>query len=270
MSLSLEAIASAVFASGGALLGYLFSRLPKPWWMLGYFLPLTLILIYRLALDIPALAFVPPASWMLMGLKKFAVLGFVATMVLTTPLSRLPKRRDRLVVVALMIVYVFINSVWPFLAPLFNRNQLEHLQTNFARDGVCRQTTDYTCGPAAAVTALRKLGLLADEGKIALLSRTSSSTGTPPDLLAEALQKEYAKDGLIVEYRPFKNIAELKRAGLTLAVIKFGFLVDHFVTVLDVTDREVIIGDPLEDLNKISRDEFLNKWRFTGVTLKRQ
>ena len=68
-------------------------------------------------------------------------------------------------------------------------------------------------------------------------------TGTPPDILAEVLQKQYGKDGLIAEYLAFKNVSELKKAGLTLAVIKFGFMVDHYVTVLKVTDSEVIVGD---------------------------
>ncbi len=237
--------------------------------MLGYFIPLTLILIYRVALLYPALAFFPPASWMMIGLRKYALLGFVMTMVLTTPLSRLPRKRERFLVGLLMTVLVFVRSVWPFLAPLADRRELVHLQTRADADGVCRQTTGYTCGPASAVTGLRKLGLPGDEGKIALLSYTSSTTGTEPDILADALQKEYRKEGLMAEYRAFKNISELRQAGLTLAVVKFGFLVDHFVTVLEVTDAEVIVGDPLNGLDRMSHDDFLKKWRLSGIVLKR-
>jgi predicted double-glycine peptidase len=238
--------------------------------MLGYFIPLTLILIYRVALSYPALAFLPPASWMMMGLRKYALLGFVTTMVLTTPLSRLPRKRDRVLVGLLMAALVFVKSVWPFLAPLADRRQLAHLQTRAGSDGVCRQTTGYTCGPASAVTGLRKLGLTADEGKIAILSYTSSTTGTEPDILADVLQNEYRKDGLQAEYRAFKDVAELRQAGLTLAVVKFNYLVDHFVTVLEVTDTEVIVGDPLDGLDRMTYDDFSKKWRFSGVVLKLQ
>jgi len=269
MNLLLDAIAAASFAAVGALLGWLFSRLSKSYWMLGYFIPLALVLAYGVALHYPALAFTPPVSWMMMGRKKFAVLGFVAAMVLTTPLSRLPRKRDRLVVLLFMVVLVFVRSVWPFLAPLANRGRLERLQTNVGADGVCRQSTDYTCGPAAAVTALRQLGFPAEEGKIAVLSGTSSTTGTPPDLLAESLQIEYGKAGLVVQYRPFKSISELRQAGLTLAVVKFGFLVDHYVTVLGVTDSEVMVGDPLGGLDKMPCDQFLKQWRFEGIVLTR-
>jgi hypothetical protein len=94
-------------------------------------------------------------------------------------------------------------------------------------------------------------------------------TGTEPDILAEVLQQKYGKDGLIAEYRPFKSISELKQAGLTLAVVKYGFMVDHYVTVLEVTDSEVIIGDPLNGLDRMSCEEFRQKWRFVGIVLKR-
>jgi hypothetical protein len=62
-----EAIASAFFACAGALLGFSFSRLPKPFWMLGYFVPLTLVLAYGVAVHYPTLAFIPPISWMMIG-----------------------------------------------------------------------------------------------------------------------------------------------------------------------------------------------------------
>lgn len=270
MNLLLEAMGAASFAFTGVLLGYFFSRLPKSYWTFGYFIPFALVLVYGVAIHFPAMSFTPPISWMMMGRKKFAILGFIAAMVLTTPLSRLPLKRDRVVVSILMAIIIFFMSVWPFLAPAFNRNQLSQLKTRIGGDGVCLQNTGYTCGPASAVTALRKLGFPAEEGQLAILSFTSSMTGTPPDILAEVLQKQYGKDGLTVEYRAFKNISELKQAGLTLAVIKFGFMVDHYVTVLDVTDSEVVVGDPLNGLDKMSYEEFQQKWRFVGVVLKRK
>lgn len=270
MNLWLAASISFLCALAGGGLGWWFSRLRRPYWLLGYFIPLVLIFLFAVAYHVPALLFTPPVSWMMLGLKKFAVFGFIATMVLTTPLSRLRRRRDRNLVFLLMAAVVFYLSVWPFLAPAFDRNQLAHLQTKIDDNGVCEQTTDYTCGPAAAVTALRKLGLPAEEGKIAILSCTSNQEGTPTDLLADALQKEYGKDGLTVKCRVFKNITELKQAGITLAVIKYGFMVDHWVTVLEVTDSEVVIGDPLSGLRRLPYDEFSKQWRFIGIVLKLQ
>jgi len=251
------------------LLGRWFSRLPKPYWALGYFLPLSLILLYGVASQRPALALLPPISWMMAGRNKFAAIGFITTMVLTTPLSRLPRKRDRIMVSILMALIVSEMSVWPFLAPAFNRNYLAQLQTKIDADGVCRQSNDYNCGPAAAVTALRRLDLAADEGEIAILAHTSSATGTPPDILSRALQARYARDGLVANYRRFQDVAELRGAGFTLALVKFSFMLDHYVTVLEVNGTEVIVGDPLLGLTKLSHDAFRAQWRFTGVTLKR-
>jgi ABC-type bacteriocin/lantibiotic exporter with double-glycine peptidase domain len=45
---------------------------------------------------------------------------------------------------------------------------------------------------------------------------------------------------------------------------------EHYVTVLEVTDSQVIVGDPLDGLDKLSYDEFQDKWRFIGITLKRK
>lgn len=191
-------------------------------------------------------------------------------MVLATSLSRLSQKRDRMVIVFFVATVVFVCSIWPFLAPILNRNQLTQLHTRMDADGVCLQSTDYTCGPAAAVTALRRLGFPAEEGKIALLSQTSSFTGTLPDLLAEALQQKYGRDGLIVNYRFFKNLNELQQAGLTLAVVKFSFMVDHYVVVLKVNSIDVTVGDPLNGIEIISREDFLKQWRFCGIVLQRK
>jgi len=270
MNLWLEGIFAALFAGAGVLLGCWFSRLRKPYWMFGYFIPLGLVLVYGVAVHLPTLSFTPPVSWMMMGKRKFAIMGFIAAMVLTTPLSRLPKKRDRILVSVLMVCIIFSRSIWPFIEPAFDRKELAHLQTHIEPEGICLQTTDYTCGPAAAVTALHKLGLPADEGEIAILSETSSIGGTPPDMLAEALQDKYGRDGLIAECRPFKDVSELKQTGITLAVVKYSFLVDHWVSVLQVTDSEVIVGDPLGGLVKMSWADFAQRWRYIGIVLKRK
>src|ERR1017187_7107708 len=119
-----ESLAVALLAFAGFLLGRWFSSLPKPYWLVGYFIPLLLIAFYGLANQYPQLMFTPPISWMMMGRNKFAVIGFLVTMVFATPLSRLSRKRDRLVIVFLMVVVVSSMSVLPFLAPAFNRSYL--------------------------------------------------------------------------------------------------------------------------------------------------
>jgi hypothetical protein len=41
------------------------------------------------------------------------------------------------------------------------------------------------------------------------------------------------------------------------------------VTILEVTDTQVIVGDPLKGKATFTHEEFAGKWRFVGVTLRR-
>lgn len=268
MSPWLESLAVGGVALGAYIAGRCLSRLPKNYWLAGYFIPLGLILLYCLAMLDPRLAVVPPISWMMVGRIRFVCFNFVATMVLAAPLAKLPQKRNRIVVCVFIVVLTSV-SILPFLAPAFNRSYLASLKTRLDADGICRQSNDYTCAPAAAVTALRRLGLPAEEGEIAILAHTSSLTGTEPDVLAKELQRRYGADGLVAEYRAFKDIADLKRAGLTVAVIKFNTLLDHCVAVLGVEDNRVAVGDPLNGLSLVSTEEFERQWLFAGIVLKR-
>src|SRR5579871_2127526 len=270
MSPWLESFVALTVAAGGVLLGAWFSRLPKPFWLLGYFIPLSMIVVYSLVTRMPHLAFLPPFGWLLMGHSKLLVMGFIITMVLTTPMLKLPRMRDRYAVGAIMGLITLSMSVWPCLAPAFCRSQLQALKTKLDEDGICLQQTDYTCGPASAVTALRKLGFQAQEGELAILARTAPSTGTPPDILAEALQTRYGEEGLVAEYRKFAGVGDLRGKGLVLAVIKFNLLMDHWVTVLEVDAEHVVVGDPMTGVRKYNYSQFAEVWRFVGVVLSRR
>jgi predicted double-glycine peptidase len=239
--------------------------------MLGYFIPLAVIVIYGVAMRWHSLAIVPPVSWIVGGRTRFAIVGLLTTMVLTTPLSRLrsPILRVLVLVLVLITLATLKLSVWPFLLPAFNRERLAHLQTRMDANEICRQNTDYTCGPAAAVTALRKFGFKAEEGEIAILAYTTYAIGTPPDILADALGKKYGNQGLQCEYRVFRRVDDLRHAGITLAVMKYRPLVDHYVAVLEVTDTQVMVGDPLLGLRKLTRQLFVETWRFEGIVLNR-
>jgi hypothetical protein len=152
----------------GIFLGRRFSRVRRPYWALGYFLPSVLIAMLALARFNHGLSFVWPISWVATGRVRFVILSLAVSMGLTVPLSRLPHKCEKLIVCILMAVFVTWFSVLPFLVPALIKDDLSNLRTRFDSDGICRQTTDYTCGPAAAVTALGKLGLTAEEGELAV------------------------------------------------------------------------------------------------------
>jgi hypothetical protein len=216
------------------------------------------------------LHFVRPFSWIVAGRMKFIVLSFAVTMGLTVPFSRLPHKFEKILVCILMIGVVIWYSVLPFLVPALIKDRLSNIQTRLSYNGVCFQSTDYTCGPAAAVTALGKLGLSAEEGEIAVLSHTSPVAGTLPACLSSALRNRYGPAGLRCKYRHFDSIEQLKNAGITLAMVRDSFLLDHCLAVLEVSDDSVTVADPMAGLLSIPYERFRKIWRFSGIVLERK
>ena len=268
MNAWLETIAVVLVAASGITLGRRFSSFRRPCWTLGYIIPLIFVALLVTPRCAGSLAFVPPFYW-LIGRARFVVLGLAVTMGLTTPLSRLPRRCERIMICILMAVVVTWFSVLPFFVPVLIKGRLLNLRTSVDSDGVCLQTTGYTCAPAAAVTALRKLGLPAQEGEIAVLSHSSPLTGTLPKCLYTALLNRYTTKGLKCQYRYFNSLAELGDTGITLAVVRDTFLTDHCVAVLDVSGGMVTVADPISGKISIPHRQFEKIWRFSGIVLKR-
>ncbi|MFA5239294.1 MAG: cysteine peptidase family C39 domain-containing protein [Phycisphaerae bacterium] len=269
MSPWLETVGIILIALMGVFLGKLFSHPHKPYWILGYLFSVVLIALLLITGYCNSLAFAPPFFWITAGRMKFVIFSLAVTMGLTTPLSRLPYKFEKITINILMIIVVGWFSVLPFLAPALIEGHLAKLKTLLDSNGLCFQTTAYTCAPAAAVTALGKLGLTAEEGELAILAHTSPVAGTLPGCLQTALQNRYGSEGLRCQYRRFDSIAQLKDAGLTLAVVKSALLSDHCVAVLEVRDSTVILADPVTGRRALSHEQFEKIWRFSGIVLKR-
>jgi len=265
----LETTGVILIAVFGVLAGRACSRFRKPYWVLGYILPSVLIAMLAMVRFNNTLYFVSPFSWIATGRVRYVVLSLAVSMGLTVPLSRLPYKFEKLIVCILMAGFVTWFSVLPFLVPALIKEHLSNLQTKFDKNGICRQTTDYTCGPAAAVTALGKLGLRADEGELAVLSYSSPVTGTLPACLSSALQDRYRAEGLSCRYRRFDSIAQLKNAGITLAMVREAFLMDHCLAVLEISDDAVTVADPVTGTRLMPYGQFEKIWRFSGIVLQR-
>lgn len=206
----LEAFGVMLLAALGILAGWACSRLPKKMWGVGYVLPLLIVIAVAAARRIPVLEFVAPFSWLMAGRTEFVALALACTTLLTTVLLKLPDRRQRIVLGIFMVIAATYLSVAPFLLPPLLRDYQLSLGTNFDSYDVCLQSNHYNCGAAASVTALKWVGISAQEGEIAVIAGTNPASGTQPDLLAAALQDAYEKRGLSCEYRLFDSVAELK------------------------------------------------------------
>jgi predicted double-glycine peptidase len=265
----LETLGVVGLAAAGIGIGLVLSR-RRRLWMLGFTVSLVFVIAFALASRFLVLTFVPPFSWITAGRTEYALYALFVPMAFATLTPRLPHRRQRRVVaigVAFCTVYL---SLPHFLLPALTRGYFESLTTTFDKADVCIQSNGYTCGPAAAVTALRRLGFAAEEGEVAILAYTTALKGTAPDCLCHALRKGWGAQGLVCEYRSFSSLDELRRQGLTITVIKLSLLLDHYVTVFDVTDDEVVFGDPLRGKRSLTHEKFLKEWRYTGIVLKRR
>jgi hypothetical protein len=265
----LETAGVVLIALAGVAAGVFFSRLGKPYWVLGCLMPAGLIAMLALVRFDPALGFVRPFVWIAAGRIRFVTLSLAVAMGLTVPLSRLPYKWEKLFICVVMAGFVTWFSVLPFLMPALIRDKLANLRTHLDKNGVCRQTTKYTCGPAAAVTALGRLGLPAEEGELAVLSYSSPVTGTLPACLSSALQRRYRANGLRCWYRHFDSIDQLRKAGITLAVVRDALLLDHCLAVLEVTDDGVTVADPVTGVRLMPPGQFEKIWRHAGIVLQR-
>jgi len=254
----------------GIVLGRSFSRLKSWLWLIGFAIPLLFLIIVGLTRYVYLLTFVPPFSWATTGRLEFFLSAWMIPMLLITPLSRLPRKPLRFLLMILMAVAVVYYAILPITIPYVLREKQKNLNSTVLPGGIVLQSTNYNCGPAAAATALRQLGVQASEGKLAILSHTNPISGSPEDLLCAAVQKGYGDQGILCERKPLRTLEELKKAGLVLAVIKYSFQQDHYVTILEVTDDEIMIADPMIGKTSLSHDEFLERWRGGGILLKRE
>jgi len=250
----------------GVFLGWWFSRQRNRLWLVGYIIPLLLVIIIGIPRWSPRIELIPPFSWIMADRMEFAVIALISTILLTTPIFRLKQRRQRFAVFFFMIIFTSYFSVLPFLMPVFEYTHLSGLKTTIDDDGVCLQSNEYNCGPAAAVTVLREIGIPAEEGELALRAHTTRFSGTPTDSLCAAIRSCYSVPCRTIYYR---SVRELRDKEPLIALIKYSYMVDHFVAVLSVTDTDVVLGDPLEGIRTCTHKEFENEWRKCVIVVEK-
>lgn len=263
-----ETAAVVLIAASGIFAGRAISRLRYPLWIWGFIVPFVFIVILATIRLNHSLIFMPPFAWIMAGRLRFVVMALAVTISLSILGLRFSQKTARFATFIIMIAVVGWCSVLPFLAPVLMKGQLLELPTIIDSDGICMQTTDFTCAPAAAVTALAKFGLQADEGQLAVLSHTNPMAGTLPVCLSDAIKGLYGQKGLDCQYRRFDSIEQLKGAPVTLAVVKSSLFGDHCITILEVHDHQVSFADPALGKVSMSYEDFEKIWRFAGIVLK--
>jgi len=152
-----------------------------------------------------------------------------------------------------------LGLVVPYLKPVLRPSRWNQFQDRWSED-VCLQTSESSCGPACAAILLRRFGKHVTEAQIARECFTSGN-GTENWCLARA----FCRRGLGVRFVfepapnkpwPFPAIAGVRLPGLGNT--------GHFITILDRTGDNYVVGDPLEGRIVKSQPKLRETYEFTG------
>jgi hypothetical protein len=215
------------------------------------------------------LVFVPSLSFFFDGSDAFLYLErdialpagiiFCATATRLLPTDR--NRRALKIFVGLLLLIQVGQNAWVFTTPgCYKESNGEWV------DGVCLQSTNYTCGAASAAVVLRAHGVAdAVEHECARLSHTVPGRGVTDLGAARALRMKLP--GRRVTLR-VSTVEQLKDFNLPcLGSLKFSFWFDHMVAVLAVDERGYWIGDPLKGRVLMSADELKKRWLGRAITV---
>lgn len=233
-----------------------------PGWKLFWLASLAGLCWLGLLRKYPLLEMQPAFHWITAGRTEYLFYGPLTLWLLGLPAYQLPRKATRLAAATLAVLVSLEYTLGPFLGPIVAPPAPATLDP----DGICIQTDSYSCGPAASVTALRRLGIQGSFEELAANAHTSQAIGTPPDLLCDALQKLYP---VKAQYLHLNSLDQAPPGQLVL-VLKLGLFVDHYVALLERgPDGSVEIGDPLVGRQKLSLANFEERWRHTAVVITR-
>jgi predicted double-glycine peptidase len=119
---------------------------------------------------------------------------------------------------------------------------------------MCRQTSGYSCGPAAAVSFLHAHGIAATEREMAEVSSTTRFFGTSASGMVRGLARKIPGT-LRVRNLSLDQLRSLGRPALVVIRLP---VVNHWIVVRGFEDGRVLVNDPrgieLMTLDALERD----------------
>ncbi len=235
------------------------------WFAASFCIVIAVILLHR----IPWLGYHPLFRWLSKGVIEYVAMVLCLPFCFAILIPRLSIRRQQYVVGIFAGLGILYFIVPPFIDPILLHGDMEDGKT-WIENGVCLQTTDYTCGAAAAVTALKQHGIDADEKDLALASHTSRARGAVEYKLARAIASLYGHKGIVCQVNRFKRVSDLKDRCPVIVIVKYKPMIDHYITVLEVESDTVLVGDPLRGRERLTHEAFSAKWRKAGIVVAKK
>lgn len=191
----------------------------------------------------------------------FAMIFFVAAAKLLPEESSENQRAVRLLA-GLLAVIMILQNLWVFSAPRCYTESAGKWS-----EGVCLQSTGYTCGAASVATVLRAKGVKdATEQEAAYLSYTIPNRGVTDLGAAMALRARLPNHR--VECKRV-SLEDLKTVELPCLIpMRFSFWFDHMTVLLRVENGGYVIGDPLKGPEFYSKEKFVKRWYERAVLVQ--
>jgi len=191
----------------------------------------------------------------------FAILFFA----LASHLVPSRSRRGILAIVIILVLVVAQQTYWHLQKPDI------YDYKGKITDGVCQQTSFDTCGAASMVTLLNKMGVQTSEGEMARLAMAAPGKGISPHQAAYALRRKLEQVGrseiAVLLVPDLKNVHDLPKP--FLAGIKFSFRTNHMICVMETTQDNLVVGDPISvGPKKWSWDNFRMMWSGIVIVLQ--
>lgn len=184
----------------------------------------------------------------------FGTIGGLITGSSIAAVCCLPKDRNRRLAIGVFILLGFFVAMAERKSEIFTT--FEPSGENKWEDGVCIQTSNYTCGPASLATCLKTLGVQAKEEDLAVEANTSKA-GTLLAYLARVARHH----GLKATFHAHQNASDAPLPAVASVTLPSG--IDHCVAVI-VRDGQRFIADPLDGLHSM---ESVTDYRWSGMFL---
>ncbi len=161
----------------------------------------------------------------------------------------------------LLLAYLALVNLWVFGTPACYTKS-----DGIWRQGVCIQSTDYTCGPAALATLLRAKGVKTTEHDCARESDTVPDRGVTD--LGATMALRHLLPGSKVAIRRV-SIDGLKDVAVpALLPLRFNFWFDHMTVLLGVEGDAFLVGDPLRGPVHMARKELEERYLGHVITVE--
>lgn len=203
---------------------------------------------------------------------------FLYSAIFTLLISRWHFRDSRWLIMVLGMVAIVRIGLLPAASWTWYIPYWSNAKTLINQQGVCIQSTTWSCGPAATVSAMADLGIQVSEAQLALASQTNPFSGTKPlniKKAIEALPLNQSNHRLHASIEVIDSISNLNLQSPTLALVKQSFLNHHYVCILQIQNDRVLVADPESGLKSIPIEKFNQRFlkliirvkRFSGLDL---